>query len=64
MARLGVAPGPIPRSRLTAASLAQAIQVATADSGLRHRAAHLGALVRDEDGTANAVRLLEQLAGG
>jgi UDP:flavonoid glycosyltransferase YjiC (YdhE family) len=64
MARLGVAPRPIPRSGLTAASLVQAIQVATADSGLRHRAALLGALVRDEDGTANAVRLLEQFARG
>jgi sterol 3beta-glucosyltransferase len=58
--RLGLAPAPVARSALTAASLADAISSALAGGLMPRRAEALGRLVRAEDGTATAVAMLEQ----
>jgi sterol 3beta-glucosyltransferase len=60
---LGVGPAPVPRHRLTAERLAAAIRAATADDGMARRAAALGALIRDEDGLAAAVPIIERVLG-
>lgn len=60
VAALGVGPTPIPRKRLTAEKLAQAITSAVSDSQLRQRAAELGRKIRDEDGITSAASLLNQ----
>ncbi len=63
MARLGVAPPPIPARRLTAQRLTDALR-AVQRPALRQRAADLGHRLREEDGVARAVayltRFLEQ----
>ncbi|QFG22944.1 glycosyltransferase [Actinomadura sp. WMMB 499] len=58
--RIGVAPAPLPQSRLTAAGLAAALREALGDPGIRRRAAELGRRVRGEDAGAAAVA---ELAG-
>lgn len=58
---LGVGPAPIPRKKLTAERLAQAIQTAVTDQTLRERAAELGAKIRAEDGIARAVAVVQQV---
>lgn len=60
--RLGVAPSPIGRRRATPERLAGAIRAALADPGLRERARALAAQMKDEDGVARAVALLEASA--
>ncbi len=57
---LGVAPAPVPLRDLTADDLAKAIGAAT-DGAMAVRAKELGEAVRAEDGTGDAVRLLEAL---
>ena len=57
---LGVGPQPIPRRRLTANNLAEAIDHALSDSMIRTQAAALGARIRAEDGVARAVAIIEQ----
>jgi UDP:flavonoid glycosyltransferase YjiC (YdhE family) len=57
---LGVGPRPIPRSKLTAERLAEAITQAVTDPGMRQRAVELGEKVRSEDGVGNAVRIIDQ----
>jgi len=57
---LGVGPKPIPRPRLTADNLAQAITAAVSDSGMIGRASRLGELIRAEDGIGLAVEILER----
>lgn len=64
LAQLGVSPPPIPRRRLTADLLSEAIAVATADAGMRQRAQELGARIREEDGVARAVEAFERHVGG
>jgi len=59
MVELGVAAASIPRRRLTAARLVQALRRALGDGEMRRRAAELGARVRAEDGVSRAVELLE-----
>jgi UDP:flavonoid glycosyltransferase YjiC (YdhE family) len=59
--RLGVGAKPIPRKRLTAARLAEAISTVTEDMVLRERAAALGERIRAEDGVARAVEAVEAL---
>jgi sterol 3beta-glucosyltransferase len=61
---LGAGPAPIPRKRLTAGRLAQAIRVAVTDVSMRRRAAKLGETIRAEDGVGNAVRIINQALGG
>jgi len=62
IADFGVGPAPIPRKKLTAERLAQAIQTAVTDQAMRQRAAELGAKIRAEDGIARAVAVVEQMA--
>jgi UDP:flavonoid glycosyltransferase YjiC (YdhE family) len=59
--RLGVGPKPVPRGRLSAETLADAIQTALTDQPLRQRAAALGAQLRAEDGVGNGVAALEAI---
>jgi UDP:flavonoid glycosyltransferase YjiC (YdhE family) len=60
IADLGVGPDPIPRRKLTASRLAQAIRDAVTCSHIRERAADLGARIQAEDGVSKAVTILEQ----
>lgn len=60
---LGVGPRPLPRHRLTAAGLGEAIREAVTDAAMRRRAATLGARIRDEDGLADAVAIIRQVVG-
>jgi UDP:flavonoid glycosyltransferase YjiC (YdhE family) len=62
VAQLGVGPAPIPRKKLTAERLAQAIHQAVSDQGMRQRAALLGQQIREEDGIARAVAVVQQIA--
>lgn len=59
VAALGVGPTPIPRPKLTAVKLAEAIRIASNNSNIRQRATKLGAKIRAEDGVETAVRLIE-----
>ena len=61
VAELGVGPMPIPRQKLTAERLAQAIQTAVTDPAMRQRAAELGAKIQAEDGVGRAVAVIGQL---
>jgi sterol 3beta-glucosyltransferase len=62
VAELGVGPQPIPRKRLTAERLAQAVQEAVTNQAMRQRAADLGGRIRAEDGIARAVAVVQQIA--
>jgi UDP:flavonoid glycosyltransferase YjiC (YdhE family) len=57
---LGAGPAPVPRARLTAQRLGDAILRAVTESTHRQRAAELGRALRAEDGVMLAVRLVEQ----
>jgi len=57
---IGAGPRPIPAKRLTAKKLQGAIEVAVSDR-LRRRAADIGEKIRQEDGVANAVRIITAL---
>jgi sterol 3beta-glucosyltransferase len=57
---LGAGPAPISSKRLTADSLAYAINIAVTDESIRRRAAELGERIRSEDGVGNAVRIFNQ----
>ncbi|MBI2486418.1 MAG: glycosyltransferase family 1 protein [Deltaproteobacteria bacterium] len=56
VAALGAGPQPILRKELSAERLANAISIATRDTGIKTRAAALGQRIRAENGVANAVR--------
>jgi UDP:flavonoid glycosyltransferase YjiC (YdhE family) len=56
---LGVGPSPIPRGKLTASGLAQAILAAVGDQDMRYRAAKLGEHIRVEDGISRAVEAFQ-----
>lgn len=56
---LGIGPAPIPRSRLTAERLAQAIGAATSDQTMRKRSAEIGATIQSEDGIGRAVSIIQ-----
>lgn len=58
--RLNVGTQPIPRRRLSAGRLATAIESSLSDSELRRSAMAIGARVRNEDGVAEAVRIIGQ----
>ncbi len=55
---LGVGPRPIPRRRLSAARLAEAITTAVSDVDMQRRAAELGCRIRAEDGVRRAAELI------
>ncbi|MBK8900756.1 MAG: glycosyltransferase family 1 protein [Anaerolineaceae bacterium] len=57
---LGVGPAAVPFKTLTAAKLARALEAAVSDTAMRQKAAALGEKIRQEDGVATAVRLIEQ----
>lgn len=61
MQAIGVAPSPIPQPRLTADNLAEAMLQVRADRVVATRAEEIGQLIRNEDGTATAVKILESL---
>lgn len=62
VADLGVGPAPIPRKKLTANLLAQAIHQAVQDAAMRQRAVALGEKIRAENGVARAVALIADRA--
>jgi sterol 3beta-glucosyltransferase len=53
---LGVAPPPIPITRLTRDRLTEALRLALTDPALRSRSAELGKRIRSEDGTRTAAQ--------
>ncbi|MGP4033352.1 glycosyltransferase [Pseudarthrobacter sp. 1C304] len=57
--RLGVAPNPIPRRKLTAANLARALEQALSDADMIARAREFGALLGRETGVRTAVDEIE-----
>lgn len=59
---LGVGTKPVPRDRLTADSLAAAITRATTDPALQETARALADRLREEDGVADAVRIISEVA--
>jgi sterol 3beta-glucosyltransferase len=59
---LGAGPRPIPRKRLTAEALAEALRAAVTDEGMRERAAAVGAGIRAEDGVGAAVARYDTIA--
>jgi UDP:flavonoid glycosyltransferase YjiC (YdhE family) len=61
---LGVGPRPVPYTRLSAEKLADAIEVAVNDRGMRARAAALGARIRAENGVARAVEAISRFLTG
>ncbi len=61
---LGVGPEPIPRKRLTADRLANALRTAVENASLQQRAAAIGQALRAEDGVGNAVRVIEAAVSG
>lgn len=61
---LGVGPDPIPRKRLTADRLAQAMRIAVTDEPMREHAVKLGGTIRAEDGVGNAMRIFNQTIDG
>lgn len=63
VAALGAGPAPIPLQTLSAERLAAAIEQAVTDSTMRARASEIGAHLQDEDGVAEAVRLIERVIG-
>jgi sterol 3beta-glucosyltransferase len=61
VAELGVGTGPILRKQLTAKKLATAIHQVVNDQVMRQKAADLGAKIRDEDGIANVVDIIQKI---
>ena len=57
---LAVGPRPLPRRRLTADRLANALRIAASDPTIRARAAEVGTRIRGEDGIASAVGTLRR----
>ncbi|MBP7964115.1 MAG: glycosyltransferase family 1 protein [Caldilineaceae bacterium] len=57
---LGVGPKPIPRPKLTADRLAQAIRQAVTDPQMAERATQLSAHIQAEDGLGNAIAAVER----
>lgn len=60
---LGVGPGPLPRSQLTAERLAKAITQSITNQTIRQRAKALGEKILSEDGVGEAVRIICQQMG-
>jgi sterol 3beta-glucosyltransferase len=61
IARLGVGPPPIPQQHLSVERLAAALRRATRDQAMQERAKALGQHLREEDGIAQAVRIIEAM---
>ncbi len=61
VAALGVGPPPIPQKHLTPERLAAAIRLATSDQAMQERARAVGHTLQEEDGVAQAVRIIETI---
>lgn len=59
---LGVGPAPLPLKQLTAEALADRLREMLSNQGLRDRARDLARAMAAEDGTGEAVRVLEEIA--
>ena len=59
---LGVGPKPIPKKRLDAEKLGQAISTAVTDDVMKEKAAELASRIQSEDGVVEAVKVLEQVS--
>ena len=60
VARMGAGPEPVPIRKLTAEGFAEALRVAVSDTGIRERAAQIGAQIQAEHGVRTAVELFER----
>ncbi len=60
---LGLGPEPIPQKKLTADRLAHAITIAVTDQAMKRRASACGQAIRAENGTDNAVRIIQRYLG-
>jgi sterol 3beta-glucosyltransferase len=60
VAELGVGPKPIARKKLTAEQFATALSTMLHDSGMRERAASLGAKITADDGVNQAVQIIRK----
>jgi sterol 3beta-glucosyltransferase len=60
---LGVGPGPIAASRLSAKRLAEAIVALTENDAMRRRAESIGRAIRAEDGVGEALRIIDGYLG-
>ena len=60
VAALGAATKPIPRPKLNAGKLTEAIHRAITDESMKSRATILGEKIRAEDGIGEAVAIIEQ----
>jgi hypothetical protein len=60
VASLGVGPKPMPRPKLTAHKLADALDTAVSNQTMRQKATALGEKIRGEDGIGKAVALIEE----
>lgn len=58
--KLGVSPAPIDRRTMTVEQLAEAILETIHDSGMRNRATELGKKIRQENGVAQAVNIIDK----
>ncbi|MFZ0548817.1 MAG: glycosyltransferase [Candidatus Promineifilaceae bacterium] len=58
---LGAGPKPIPRQKLTAEKLAQAINRAVTDTTMRRRAAEIGQKIQNEKGLDHALEIFDHL---
>jgi sterol 3beta-glucosyltransferase len=56
---LGVGPKPIPRSKLTVASLTDALEKLKNDASMKEKSSDLGAIIRSENGVDKAVGLIQ-----
>jgi UDP:flavonoid glycosyltransferase YjiC (YdhE family) len=61
--RLGVAPSPLKRTRLTAKALAARIRETVGNAAMKQRAAAIQQRMAGDDGPAAAARLIEEAAG-
>jgi UDP:flavonoid glycosyltransferase YjiC (YdhE family) len=61
---LGVGPKPLPRARITAATLAERLHTLVADQQLSGKAAALGAQIRAEPGLEQALAWIERFIAG
>jgi len=60
---LGVGARPIQAKGLSVARLTEAIQRVTSDASMQHKAKALGERIRAEDGTSNAVKVIQSYLG-
>jgi sterol 3beta-glucosyltransferase len=60
---LGLGPQPIPQKKLTADRLAAAIKIAVTDSSMKQRARSYGEAIRAENGSGNAVKIIQRYFG-